>query len=362
MDTVAVVRQSTRDRTLDVVRGACIVSMTTAHLAQGTWIRAVTHPIRWTDGAFGFLFLAGLVMGLVQRRRFESRGTIDQAWLIDRAILIYLAQVGLLATAVLLKIAVPDARGLPNLEAQGGIAATTLRTLLLQLRAPNAAILPLYAVLFLGAVVVLRLLARQQLALALCGSGIIFALGQLIFRSSPDSAVGLGLYFYWPSWQVAFTASLVIGWYWEARQISAIVTQARTLLIAGGVIAVGVLLGGVARQGTVWGTTTAPWTVPFGKYNLGFGAFVLGVAVLAVAYNAARCALAQQYLKVGAEFLERLGTRSLACFVISSLVLFVQVAFLPYPPNVWWGALLTAISLALGWLWATWRQRTTRLR
>ena len=75
-----------------------------------------------------------------------------------------------LATAVLLKIAVPDARGLPNLEAQGGIAATTLRTLLLQLRAPNAAILPLYAVLFLGAVVILRLLARQQIALALFGS------------------------------------------------------------------------------------------------------------------------------------------------------------------------------------------------
>ncbi len=36
MNTLVVVRPSTRDRTLDVVRGACIVSMTTAHLAQGT--------------------------------------------------------------------------------------------------------------------------------------------------------------------------------------------------------------------------------------------------------------------------------------------------------------------------------------
>ena len=218
------------------------------------------------------------------------------------------------------------------------------------------------AVLFLGAVVVLRLLARQQLALALFGSGIIFALGQLFYRFWSNSAVGLGLYFYWPSWQLAFTASLVIGWHWESRQISVIVTHARTLLIAGGVIAVGDLLGGLAHQGTVWGTTVAPWTIPFGEYNLGFGAFILGVAVLVVAYNAAQFALAQQNLKVGAKFLERLGTRSLACFVISSLVLFVQVAFLPYPPNAWWGALMTAMSLALGWLWATWRQRTTRLR
>ncbi len=301
-------------------------------------------------------------MGLVQRRRFEARGTIDQASLFDRAILIYLAQVGLLTTAVLLKIAVPDARGLAKLDTHGGAISRSLRILLLQLRAPNTAILPLCAVLFLGAVVVLRLLARQQLALALFGSGIIFALGQLFYRFWSNSAVGLGLYFYWPSWQLAFTASLVIGWHWESRQISVIVTHARTLLIAGGVIAVGDLLGGLAHQGTVWGTTVAPWTIPFGEYNLGFGAFILGVAVLVVAYNAARFALAQQNLKVGAKFLERLGTRSLACFVISSLALFVQVAFLPYPPNAWWGALMTAISLALGWLWATWRQRTTRLR
>ena len=62
-----------RDRAIDLLRGLCIVSMTTAHLAAGSWPWRVFHIGTFIDGAVGFVFLSGLVLGITQS------GTIERA-------------------------------------------------------------------------------------------------------------------------------------------------------------------------------------------------------------------------------------------------------------------------------------------
>jgi hypothetical protein len=60
-----------RDRAIDVLRGLCIVSMTTAHLAAGSRPWQVFHLGTFVDGAVGFGFLSGLVLGMTQRRTID---------------------------------------------------------------------------------------------------------------------------------------------------------------------------------------------------------------------------------------------------------------------------------------------------
>ncbi|MTA97652.1 MAG: hypothetical protein F2532_01820, partial [Actinobacteria bacterium] len=51
-----------RDRALDVVRGICIISMVIRHMSYGSFLDTGIHAPFWIDGAFGFVFLSGLVL------------------------------------------------------------------------------------------------------------------------------------------------------------------------------------------------------------------------------------------------------------------------------------------------------------
>src|SRR4051812_42249003 len=57
-----------RNRAIDMLRGLCIVSMTTAHLAAGSWPWQVFHVAVLVDGAVGFVLLSGIVLGITQHR------------------------------------------------------------------------------------------------------------------------------------------------------------------------------------------------------------------------------------------------------------------------------------------------------
>src|SRR5437870_1965325 len=57
-----------RDLRLDLLRGYCVVAMTVDHLDAPTWLYVMTGGNRFfVSAAEGFLFISGLVMGIVYR-------------------------------------------------------------------------------------------------------------------------------------------------------------------------------------------------------------------------------------------------------------------------------------------------------
>ena len=114
--------ESGRDRAIDVLRGLCIISMTTAHLAAGSWPWRIFHLGTFVDGAVGFVFLSGVVLGITQRRAIERAGLLaGQRKLLRRIVVIYCANIGLCLLAFGM-VAIDPVREstYPSVESLGG--------------------------------------------------------------------------------------------------------------------------------------------------------------------------------------------------------------------------------------------------
>src|SRR5258708_1757472 len=61
-----------RNVAIDVLRGYCIVMMITSHTGTSTYVNNGVHLLRFVSGAEGFVFLAGLVLGMVYRRKLDA--------------------------------------------------------------------------------------------------------------------------------------------------------------------------------------------------------------------------------------------------------------------------------------------------
>jgi len=86
---------SKRDLRLDLLRGYCVVAMTVDHLDAPTWLYVFTGGNRFfVSAAEGFLFISGLVMGIVYRPIAETRGLPTAAVkALRRALFLYLVTV-----------------------------------------------------------------------------------------------------------------------------------------------------------------------------------------------------------------------------------------------------------------------------
>ena len=70
-------------------------------MSYGSFLDTGIHAPFWIDGAFGFVFLSGLVLGMMQRSATERTGQPTYRRLIDRAELLFIISFGLLTLAVL---------------------------------------------------------------------------------------------------------------------------------------------------------------------------------------------------------------------------------------------------------------------
>lgn len=92
---------ASRDQTIDLIRGYCIVSMVTGHLAGFLLLAGIFHVFPKFDGASGFVLLGGLVLGMVERRRVLREGLAAvPTKSVRRLGLIYGAQVALVVVGV----------------------------------------------------------------------------------------------------------------------------------------------------------------------------------------------------------------------------------------------------------------------
>lgn len=215
--------RSGRDLRLDALRGFLLVAMAVNHL--DTELRVLTdYPFGFVSSAEGFVFLSGLVAGLVYTRRMTTLSPPElrqKAW--HRAGQIYLAHLTSFAIALV---------GL-NLVVLGKIPGTfaappafcehPVRSLLLGaslLYQPGLLdILPMYCGFMLALPLMLGALRKGHWGRLLALSGSLWLLSQLGLRDQAARwlqtflPVNLGA-FDILAWQLLFVLGTIFGYYW----------------------------------------------------------------------------------------------------------------------------------------------------
>ena len=342
-----------RDTALDVFRGACVVSMTFGHLAAGTLPFQLTHSIPWYDGASGFVLLAGLVIGIIQRRKCDTHGPEAGRRALGRRFgLLYLNHVGLVILGLLVGSATLSAWYLPDASSEGGWPIALTRALTLQLNPPGVDILSMYTLLLVLAALAVAALSKGRLVIVAVVSLVLYAAAQIVpsvttlrgYAAVPEAG------FNWGAWQLIFISALLVGWHWQAGLKRAVLRWQAAAWALGAAAALAVL--GVASQ-----ETFSDWF--FNKNNAGPGWVLMAWAVFGVAY----WALSKVPTLVGSRFvapLEVIGRRSLDSFVLMTCALLVVPALVGGVPSGNQAIVIAFGSLVMMIVWAVVRDLRDR--
>jgi hypothetical protein len=209
-----------RDPRLDLLRGFCVFAMIVDHIGGSSWLYALTGGNRGpVTAAEGFVFLSGLVLGIVSKRRVARdglraavRSSLGRAWtLYGLTVTLTLIFVGLtVGTDLAIWV---DRSLLGNIESWPSLIVSIV---LLRFTWHGTDILALYALLLAASPLALFLLAGGQRWWLLGGSWVLW----LMFQVAPDRAV-----IPWPiehasifpfaAWQALFVSALALGYHRE---------------------------------------------------------------------------------------------------------------------------------------------------
>ncbi|MEI4473708.1 OpgC domain-containing protein [Frigidibacter sp. MR17.24] len=212
---------------IDGFRGLFLLLMTLTHagLTLGSKLPQLYHGVTWADAAHGFVFMSGLVIGIVYTRKLARSGAaaMRQAmW--GRIRLVWAYAVGLAALVYLFRFAPdlsPTAVTLFDRYGQAPELFVLLSAALLD--GPKMAdVLQLYLVFMLFTPTALRLIAHgRALGLGAICLG-LWVFGQIgtfeTLLAAADRALGLdrqglhlGLYFSYFGWAPLYFGGLMIG-------------------------------------------------------------------------------------------------------------------------------------------------------
>jgi enterochelin esterase-like enzyme len=188
--------------------------MVVDHIAGPSFLYAFTGGNRfYTSAAEGFLFISGLVMGLVYRRLIERDGLGSSLRrVVERAVTLYLVTI----TLTLLFIPVSEILGLH--WAQGGdfrdpiafvVSVLTLHRTYYLVDIPL-----IYTLLILISPLALLMLSQGRTALVLGCSWLLWAAYQFFPEQTDMPWTIRGNYLFFASaWQVLFFTGIVLGWH-----------------------------------------------------------------------------------------------------------------------------------------------------
>jgi hypothetical protein len=352
----------------DVLRGLCIVSMTTAHLAAGSLPYEVLHAAVWIDGAVGFVFLSGLVLGVVQRSHADRPVGQVARILLRRAGLIYLAHLFLVLVALILALdpartSTLAPRPLVAVGELGGIGPTVWAAVTLRISPPLASILSLYVVCLLLAVPAVLALRRSWWPAVLGGSLVLYAVGYVVGEGStalPRSTFTFPQFpgtpgaVNWACWQLLFLVGLTLGWSWRKDAVQASVRNSRVIAAAAVALAVLIALGYAVTEGTAasWRTTVQAL---FLEGRLGLGTIVMALLAFLVLRPAADWL--QSGLPMLAAPFARLGRHALDCYLILSTVVLLTPSVFRLDGTSLLATLYAFDVLLVCWVWCLIRDR-----
>jgi hypothetical protein len=336
------------------------VSMATAHLAVGSSSYHVLHAALWIDGAVGFVFLAGLMLGRTQRRISERSGpSAARLRVLSRIGIVYAGHLFICVIAVV-AVAVNPVRAGPytGLTELGGPVPALGSLVLLQVNPRNASILSLYVVLLALALVAVALLRRGGWRPVLGTSVLLYGAGTLWPQAfSFPVQPGVGGQVNWASWQLLFAVALVLGWHWSVRRVQRLLVDRTVLGVATTVT--------VALIGWAWLTVVSPPHRPtsvvrhlFSEGTLGPGTIVMALGAGLVLYRGvARLAdRGGRWLRP----LALLGRHSLPCYLILSVLVIAAPLLVQYRRDSGVGNAAVLGFLAMCWTWCALRERARR--
>lgn len=340
-----------RDRAIDVLRGLCIVSMTTAHLAAGSWPWQVFHVAVLVDGAVGFVLLSGAVLGITQRRAIDVAGLAGgQRKLLRRAGLIYVANLGLCLVALLV-ISVDSLRSTQIFQVGRLDDPLTLAVsaLTLQLNPHYTSILSLYVLMLLIGAAAVAALANRRVGVVVAGSLGLYVAGYLwpdvfTFPLYPGIAGVVN----WATWQPLFMAGLLAGWYWHAPVIRATLTSRAMFMACLTFVLTTGTLGWMLTHGS-GATWKSPVALAFSEGKLGPATIVMALAAVLVGYRV--CNLLVRVAEPLVSPISRMGRHSLDCYLILSVVVLVLPGLYRYPPSglLAVGVNVVVVLVMFGW-------------
>lgn len=223
-----------RNVSIDVLRGYCIVMMITSHVGTQTYVNNGVHLLRFVSGAEGFVFLAGLVLGMVYHRKLNAAPAIEAYRTIwKRAGLLWAVHCILTLSAIVLNANFFHYPDFPNTHALG-VPRLLWLTMTLRFQPGHMLnILPMYVFLLGFAPLAFELLRRGKTPWLLAVSTAIFlycqwepGLGRWVDPVSGGEA------FPPLAWQGLFIPGLCVG-YHSASIRSTLLTRYRRPLLWG---------------------------------------------------------------------------------------------------------------------------------
>ncbi|HLH25717.1 MAG TPA: OpgC domain-containing protein [Chloroflexota bacterium] len=235
--------EGTRDLRYDFLRGFAVLAMVVDHVGGPSWLYAITGGNRfYTSAAEGFIFLSGLLVGIVYGRIVQRDGlAVGMRKALERAVVLYLLTVGVTFPLLLVSemLDLPWATGVFLTDP----VALVVGILTLHRTYYLIDVMVLYTLLLAVAPFALYLLLQGRTRLLL---GLSWALW-LAFQIAPDQAdvpwpIAGNYLFHFSAWQVFFFTAMALGyhrdrvarWFPPARQ--------RLLLVLSGLGFAGLLV------------------------------------------------------------------------------------------------------------------------
>jgi hypothetical protein len=233
--------ESGRDLRLDLLRGFAVFAMVVDHIGIGgsTWLYRLTGGGRFfTTAAEGFVFISGLVFGIVYALVLAREGLVAAMLkALRRAGLLYLLTVALTLTTAAVAVRfdlywAPD----PTRET---LRDFVLGVVTLQRTFFLVDVLLLYTLLLLAAAISLVFFSSGRTWLVLAASWGLWALWQIDHRyASVAWAIQDNTLFHFSPWQVLFFTGLAIGYHRRALAGRfGWLTSPWALLVSGGLFA-----------------------------------------------------------------------------------------------------------------------------
>ena len=291
-----------RDPRLDLLRGFCVFAMIVDHVGGSSWLYTLTGGNRGpVTAAEGFVFLSGLVLGIVSRQRVLKAGikgairsTLSRAWTL------YWLTVALTLIFVVLTAATDLALWVDRswFDQVESWSALTVAVALVRFTWHGTDILALYALLLLAAPLAVVMLAWGQWRPLLAGSWLLW----LVYQIAPERAVipwtiEHAHQFPVAAWQALFVSALTLGYHrkeiaaWAHGVAHDPTRSGLTFRLGLGAAAITlVLLAAVwdANKALAIGSDVRPlaFVDPFDKASLGVGRLLFFAGTASIIYLA----------------------------------------------------------------------------
>lgn len=353
-----------RDSRLDLLRGFCVFAMIVNHIGGASWLYWLTGgntgPV---TAAEGFVFLSGLVLGIVSRKRVSKdglraaiRASLARAWtLYALTVVLTVVFVGLtVGTSLSLWV---DRELLGEVKSWPALLASVAAV---RFTWNGTDILALYALLLAAAPLALVFLAKGRPFALLTASWSLW----LAYQLAPGHAVipwtiEHASTFPFAAWQALFMSALVIGYHrqelsaWFAREShrphgAGLVYRLGLGVAAGGLVLLGIALTtDSAHAMTVNGVTLASLDL-FDKASLGIGRLAAFASVSTVIYLGLT-AFWRPIERATGWLLIPLGQASLYAYAVHLFLILVAYNVPPYigSPEAGWELHNTIGQLAL---------------